>query len=319
MSRAMGFGWALLALLAMPIYAANHASIGTGAENGVYYPVGQALCRTVVKQKSWRDSQCQVQLSDGSVSNLNALREGKLDFAIVQADWQFFAYSPAYQFGDNSPLSGLRAVFSLHAEPFTVVARKDSQITHFDQLVGKRVNIGNPGSGQRATMEVLMKAMGWQSSDFEKVTEFSAIEQTQALCSNQVDAVVYTVGHPSRAIQDMTLDCETTIVEVSGRVIDSLIDDHTFYSKAEIPGGIYRGTPNDVATFAVRATLVTLDTVDPKLVYGLVKAVFSDLDTFRRLLPVLAPLSEMSMTRQGIFVPFHQGAQQYFEQVKLIN
>jgi uncharacterized protein len=189
-------------------------------------------------------------------------------------------------------------VFSIHPEPFTVVARADAGIANFEDLQGKRVNVGNPGSGQRGTMEVLMGEMGWTMSDFTLASELQAGEQSQALCDNNIDAMIYTVGHPSGAIQEATTACDSVLVNVTGPAVDKLVSENPFYRVATIPGGMYRGSDEDVTTFGVGATFVTSAAVDEEVVYQLVKAIFDNIDQFRGLHPAFANLDPAEMVER---------------------
>jgi uncharacterized protein len=137
------------------------------------------------------------------------------------------------------------------------VARRDSGIKTFADLKGKRVNIGNPGSGQRGTMEVVMKALGWTMDDFRLASELKPAEQSAALCDNKIDAIIYTVGHPSGSIQEATTSCDSILVPVEGPAIDKLVAENAYYRHATIPGGMYRGTDTDTVTFGVGATFVS--------------------------------------------------------------
>ena len=184
-------------------------TIGTGGVTGVYYPTGGAICRLVNKGRKEHGIRCSVESTGGSVYNLNTIRAGELDMGVAQSDWQYHAYHGTSKFKEAGPFKELRAVFSVHPEPFTVVARKDSGIKDFMQLKGKRVNIGNPGSGQRGTMEVVMAALGWdKGSIFTLASELKSAEQSRALCDNKIDAMVFTVGHPSGSIKEATTTCD---------------------------------------------------------------------------------------------------------------
>ena len=214
-------GLAAAGLMAPAAFAEEFITIGTGGVTGVYYPTGGAICRLVNKGRKEHGVRCSVESTGGSVYNINTIREGELEFGVAQSDWQYHAYNGTSKFKDAGPFKGLRAVFSVHPEPFTVVARADSGIKTFADLKGKRVNIGNPGSGQRGTMEVLVDALGWTMDDFALATELKASEQSAALCDNQIDAMVYTVGHPSGSIQEATTACDSVLVEVSGPEVES--------------------------------------------------------------------------------------------------
>ncbi len=289
-------------------------SIGTGGVTGVYYPAGGAICRLVNKNRKEHKIRCSVESTGGSVYNINTIRAGELDFGVAQSDWQYHAYNGTSQFKDAGPFKELRAVFSLHPEPFTVVARADSKIENFGDLTGKRVNIGNPGSGQRGTMEVVMNALGWTNGDFKLSSELKAAEQSQALCDNKIDAMVYVVGHPNGSIQEATTSCASVLVNVRGPAIDKLVNDNPYYRSATIPGGMYGGTPKDVTTFGVGATFVSSTKVADKIVYELVKAVFENFDDFKKLHPAFQVLKEKEMIKDGLSAPLHPGAVKYYKE-----
>lgn len=295
-------------------FAEEFITIGTGGVTGVYYPTGGAICRLVNKGRKEHGVRCSVESTGGSVYNINTIREGELEFGVAQSDWQYHAYKGTSKFEDKGPFEDLRAVFSVHPEPFTVVARADAGVKNFQDLKGKRVNIGNPGSGQRGTMEVLMDALGWKTEDFALATELKAAEQSAALCDNQIDAMVYTVGHPSGSIQEATTACDSVLVTVDGAAVDKLIADNSYYRTALIPGGMYRGNDADTKTFGVGATFVTSAKVSEDTVYTLVKSVFENFDAFKKLHPAFANLKPEEMAKDGLSAPLHDGAAKYYKE-----
>jgi TRAP transporter TAXI family solute receptor len=307
-------GAAAAAVMAPAAYAEEFITIGTGGVTGVYYPTGGAICRLVNKGRKEHGIRCSVESTGGSVYNINTIREGELEFGVAQSDWQYHAYNGTSKFEDKGAFEGLRAVFSVHPEPFTLVARADAGISSFADLKGKRVNIGNPGSGQRGTMEVLLEEMGWTTDDFALATELKAAEQSAALCDNQIDAMVYTVGHPSGSIQEATTACDSVLVNVSGEAVDKLIADNSFYRSASIPGGMYRGSDADTATFGVGATFVTSDAVSEEAVYAVVSSVFNNIDDFKKLHPAFAHLDPKAMATAGLSAPLHPGAAKYYKE-----
>ena len=293
-------------------------TIGTGGVTGVYYPTGGAICRLVNKGRKTHGIRCSVESTAGSVYNLNTIRAGELDMGVAQSDWQYHAYNGTSKFSDAGPNKGLRAVFSVHPEPFTVVARADSGVKDFKDLKGKRVNVGNPGSGQRGTMEVLMQAMGWKMKDFSLASELKSAEQSQALCDNKVDAIIFTVGHPNGSIQEATTSCDTVLVSVTGAQVDKLVKDNSYYRVATIPGGMYRGNPKDVKTFGVGATFVSSTNTEADTVYHVVKAVFENFDDFKRLHPAFGVLKKEQMVKDGLSAPLHAGALKYYKEAGLM-
>ncbi|MGF1878221.1 TAXI family TRAP transporter solute-binding subunit [Photobacterium frigidiphilum] len=305
-------------VVSLTAHAEQFITIGTGGVTGVYYPTGGAICRLVNKDRKTHGIRCSVESTGGSIYNINTIRAGELDLAIAQSDWQHHAYNGTSLFEEKGPFKSLRSVFSLHAEPFTVVARADSGIKTFDDLKGKRVNIGNPGSGQRGTMEVLMKAKGWTMKDFKLVSELKASEQSKALCDNKIDAMIYTVGHPSGAIKEATTSCSSVIVEVAGPVIDKLVDENAFYRIVTIPGGMYTGSENGVKTFGVGATFVSSTQVDNNVIYAVTQSVFDNFNEFKRLHPAFSGLKKEEMIKDGLSAPLHDGAKKYYIEVGLL-
>ncbi|WP_026973280.1 TAXI family TRAP transporter solute-binding subunit [Aliagarivorans marinus] len=304
--------------VAAPSQANDFITIGTGGVTGVYYPTGGAICRLVNKDRKEHGIRCSVESTGGSVYNINTIRAGELDMAVAQSDWQYHAYNGTSKFADAGAFKELRSVFSIHPEPFTVVARADSGIKTFDDLKGKRVNIGNPGSGQRGTIEVLMAAKGWTNDDFALASELKAAEQAKALCDNKIDAMVYVVGHPSGAIKEATTSCDSVIVEVSGPEVDKLVGDNDFYRKVAVPGGMYRGSDEDVMTYGVGATFVSSTAVDDELIYQVVKAVFENFDSFKKLHPAFAHLKKEQMVKDSLSAPLHPGALKYYKEAGLL-
>ncbi len=309
---------ALAGALSLPLMATDFVTIGTGGVTGVYYPLGGSICRLVNKGKKEHGVRCSVESTGGSVYNINTIRAGELDMGVAQSDWQYHAYKGDSKFKEKGPFKDLRAIFSVHGEPFTVIARADSGIKKFADLKGKRVNIGNPGSGSRGTMEVAMKAEGWDKSVFKVAGELKASEQAKALCDNKIDAMVYVVGHPSGAIKEATTTCDSVIVDVSDAKIAKLVDATPYYKFTTIPGGMYRGNPDDVKTFGVAATFVTSAKVPENVIYAVVKSVFENFDAFKKLHPAFSTLKKSEMIKDGLSAPLHRGAIKYYKEAGLM-
>ena len=288
-------------------------TIGTGGQTGVYFVVGQSICRLVNRGTGDHNLKCTAPSTGGSIANINAIKAGDMDMGVAQSDWQFHAYNGSSQF-EGDKYDKLRAVFSVHGEPFTVVARADSEIANFDDLFGKRVNVGNPGSGQRATMDVVLDAMGKSAADFALASELKPAEQSAALGDNKVDAIIYTVGHPNGSIQEATSTVDAKLVNVTGDAIDKLVGENPYYAKATIPGGLYKGNDEETQTFGVKATFVTSADVDDEVVYTVVKAVFDNFDRFKGLHPAFANLKEEEMIADGLSAPLHPGAEKYYKE-----
>lgn len=287
-------------------------TIGTGGVRGVYFPTGGAICRLVNKGRERHNIRCSAESTGGSNYNLSAIRKGEMDLGIAQSDWHFHAYQGTSIYGNAGANKELRAIFAIYPEPLTVVARADAGIAKLADLKGKRVNVGNPGSGPRGIMEVLMSALGWTGDDFAPASELNLREQTKALCKNKVDAIVFTVGHPSSWVKNATMACDTVLVNVTGPKVENLIRDHTYFRKATIPGGMYRGTNKDITTFGVGATLMSSIGVSEDVIYEVVRSVFENLEQFKHLHPSFANLRKDQMVRDSLSAPLHPGAVKYF-------
>jgi len=307
---------ALIALTSLSVPATaqqKFVTIGTGGVTGVYYAVGGAVCRLMNKSRAETGLRCSVESTGGSVFNANAIKTGELDFGLAQSDIQFGATKGEGQFKDKAD-PDLRAVFSVHPEPFTVLARRDAGVTSFADFKGKRFNIGNPGSGTVASMEELLRQMGWTRADFSLAAELKADEQGTALCDNKIDGFFYGVGHPSAAIQDPTIACGAKLISLTGPAVDTLLKEHPYYARATIPGGMYANNPNPTETYGVLATVVTSAKVADTTVYALVKAVFDNFDEFKKLHPAFALLDPKAMIKNGLSAPLHPGAIKFYKE-----
>jgi len=299
-------------------HAEKFITIGTGGQTGVYYQVGGAICKLVNRGTKNHDIKC-THTTGGSTKNINGIRAKDLDMGVAQSDWQYHAYNGTApkQFPDGA-FKELRALFSVHPEPFTVVARADAGIKTFADLKGKRVNVGNPGSGQRGTMEVVMDKMGWKMSDFALASELKSSEHSAALCDNKIDAFVFTVGHPAGNIKEAASTCDVKLVPVVGPVFDTLVNENAFYAKTMVKGGMYEGTDADTPVFGVGATFVSSTNTDEATAYEIVKAVFENFNRFKKMHPAFANLKKEEMIKNNLSAPLHAGAVKYYKEAGLM-
>jgi len=309
----IALGLFFLVSLAEAVLAAQFVSIGTGGVTGVYYPTGGAICRLVNKDRKEHGIRCSAESTGGSIYNINTIRAGELEFGVAQSDWQFHAYNGTSKFKDAGAYKKLRAVFSVHPEPVTVIARDDSRVQNITDLKGKRLNIGNPGSGTRGTWEVLEEALGWSRNDLRLAAEMKSAETGQAVCDDKIDAYFWLVGHPSALTQESLASCAAHLVNVTGPAIDNLVAKNSYYRKAIIPAGMYNNK-SDIKTFGVGATFVSSSDVSDKVVYTIVKAVFDNFAQFKKLHPAFANLKEKEMITESISAPLHNGALKYYKE-----
>jgi uncharacterized protein len=289
-------------------------TIGTGGVTGVYYPAGGAICRLVNRDRAKHGLRCSVESTGGSVFNINAIKSGDLEFGVAQSDVHYNATKGLKEFAKDGAIGDLRSVFALHPEPFTVVARKEANVAKFEDFKGKRFNVGNPGSGTRASMEQLLTAMGWKFTDFALAAELRPDEHGQALCDGKIDGFFYGVGHPSANIQDPTTICGAKLVPLTGAAVEKLVKDNPYYAYATIPANLYPNNAQDTRTFGVQATVVSSAKVPNDVVYQVVKAVFDNFDEFKKLHPALAILKPEEMVHAGLTAPLHEGALKYYKE-----
>ncbi len=312
---------ALACAFAVPSTAAaqqTFVSIGTGGVTGVYYAAGGAICRLVNKDRADHGLRCSVESTGASVFNVNTIRAGELELGFAQSDVGYNAYEGEAQFEGNA-YEDLRSVFSMHPEPLTYLTSADANVNSFEDLQGKRFNVGNPGSGTRASLEEYLDEADLDLSFFGLASELRADEHGQALCDGKIDGFIYGVGHPSANIQDPTATCGAKLMAMDGPIVDRIVAEKPYYAKVEIPGGLYNGNPDPTPTYGVVATVVTSADVDDDVIYTVVKTVFENFDELKQLHPALANLSKEEMVKNGLSAPLHPGAEKYYKEVGLIE
>ncbi|MBK6864202.1 MAG: TAXI family TRAP transporter solute-binding subunit [Ideonella sp.] len=292
-------------------------TVGTGGIVGVYYPLGGAICRFVNAGRKDHGLRCTVESTGGSVFNINAVMSGDMDIGFAQSDTQYYAMTGAAAFKDK-PQPKLRALFSVYPELLTLVTRQDANIKTFADIKGKRINVGDPGSGTRVTTELVMKEMGIKLEELKFAGELKFVEMAPALCDNKIDAFTFVAGHPNAIFQEAATTCASSIASVTGPAVDKLVKDNPFYAKASVPGKLYKGTDNPQPTFGVMATVVASADLPEQTAYVITKAVFDNFDDFRKLHPAVANITKEQML-SGNTVPFHPGALKYFKEKGLVK
>jgi len=294
-------------------------TIGTGGITGVYYPTGGAIAKMVNNKRKEYGIRATVESTGGSVFNVNAVMSGDLEFGVVQSDRQYQAVHGLEEWKDAGPQKNLRAVFSIHPESVTLVAAVDADIKDIKDLKGKKVNIGNPGSGQRQNSIDALEAVGLNYEKDLQAEGIKAAESAGLLQDGRIDAFFYTVGHPNGSIKEATSGKrQVRFASILG--IDKLLEKYPYYAKAMIPIEFYPGAVNDadVPTFGVKATFVTSAKVPDKVVYAITKEVFDNFEEFKKLHPAYQVLTKESML-EGLSAPIHPGAMKYFKEAGLMK
>lgn len=282
------------------------ASVGSGGLDGGYYRTAKAICAEVnqVDRKHFR---CSPETTQGSIYNLRALLNGELEFALVQSDWLHAAFTGSSYFKSAGPNQALRTVMGLYVEPLTLLTRRAANIRSFRDLVGKRVDLGNPSSGRRATMEVAMKAFGINQNDFASVQELQTSGVLQALCENKVDAVGLVVGHPSPLVARALKECDVVLTPVSGPEIDALVAKAPYYQTVQLKSEKYEMQVSDIATFGVKATLVTMARIPDAVVERVTATIIKHWDHLKSVETILASSSLDAMQTGTKAAPAHPG------------
>ena len=298
-------------------FSAEFITIGTGGVTGTYYPTGGAICKLVNIYKKETKIRCSVESTDGSVYNINTIQLGELDFGIAQSDVIYNAINGTGKF-KNKPVKELKAVMAIYPELLTLVTRKESNIKSIYDIKDKKINIGNPGSGNEATVLTLLDKLGMSVKDLSYAGQLKSSEMPDALESKQIDGYFYMVGHPTANIKDAANSTDIRITPISNEKIDELIKERPYFAKANVPAGLYKGSSVNVPTFGVKAVLVTHADVSDKAVYTVVKAIIQNFERFRRLHPAYNNISKESLL-DGITAPLHDGAKRYYKEVGILK
>ncbi len=300
--------------------ARTFVTIGTGGVTGVYYPTGGAISRMVNKKSREYGIKATVESTAGSVYNINSVLSGELEFGVAQSDRQYQAWHGLAEWAQSGPQQDLRSLFSIHPESITLVAAAASRVKTVRDLKGKRVNIGNPGSGQLQNSRDVLAAAGLSLADIH-AEQVKAVEAPGLLQDEKIDAFFYTVGHPNGNIKEATSGrIKVNIIPINGPGIDRLLARHPYYARSVIPGRFYPNTVNqgDVETIGVKATFVTSRNLDEKIAYAVTREVFDNLEEFKKLHPAYSVLTRENML-QGLSAPIHRGALRYYRETGLVK
>ena len=293
--------------------------IGTGGITGVYYLTGGAIARIVNKKHKEYGIRATVESTGGSVFNIDAIMAGDLEFGFAQSDRQYQAWHGLAEWKDKGPQKDLRAVFTIHPESITLVAADDAGIETIQDLKGKRVNIGNPGSGHRQNSIDALENAGINYETDLEAESVKADEAPGLLQDGRIDAFFYTVGHPNRAIKEATAGARKVhFVPITG--VDKLLAKFPYYAKAIILKKSYPGATNkeDVQTFGVKATFVTSAKVPDEIVYAITKEVFENLEDFKEIYPAYQVLTKENML-EGMSASIHPGAMKYYKEFGMME
>ncbi len=297
-------------------WSADHPAplvISSGEASGFYFPTAGALCRVLNKDKI-QGRTCLVQPSIGSSANLSAVGSGEVELGLAQSRAAALAGGSG-EGHQGTPVHDLRAIMSLYGEAVVVLVRPESQIVQFNDLRGKRVNLGKVGSFQRSMADAVLQAAKISEGDFAQVVELDLDAQAQALCDGNLDAAFFSGVHPMTEVMGAIDQCGAVPLSLSPAIIAQGEARMPWISKLVIPGNSYDGIKEDVTTLAVRTLLVTTERTPSEFVYEIVKAIHGNFSALIRLHPVLANLSRVESAKAGIAIPLHDGARRYYTEM----
>jgi len=307
-------------LLSIPSSAATETTsviIGTGQPDNSYYSTGTTIAKLLTLKPAAHNLRAKTEATAGSVFNINGVMAGDFAFGIVPSDRVYQAFKGLAEWRDKGPQKKLRSVFSVHPELITLCATVFSGVSDIQDLKGKRVNIGNPGSGQRQNSIDALQAVGidWQKD--LKAEGAKATEAPGLIQDGRIDAFFYTADHPNDAFKEATQgDTRVRFITITG--IETLLATYPYYTKAHVPIAFYPKAVNDrdVETFGIKANFVTSIKVPKAVVYTLTKEVFENFEWFKKQRPAYKVLTKENML-EGLSAPIHPGAMQYYKEVGL--
>ena len=284
-------------------------NIATGGTAGTYYPIGGAMAE--ILNKDIKGMNASAQSTGATVANINMLKDGSVDLAIVQNDITYYAVNGTEMFTDKK-VDNIRGIATLYPETCQFVTLDSANIKTVADLKGKRVAVGAAGSGAEANARQILEAYGITYNDID-VQYLSFAEGASALKDGNVDAAFLTAGYPTASVQDICSQNKIRLLAVDADKADALIAKYPFYTKTTIPAGTYAGFDQDVQTVSVMAMLVATDKVDDKLGYDIAKALFSNLDRLQAAHSV-GKLITKEGAMKGMSLPMNAGAEKFFKE-----
>lgn len=301
---------------ATSLFSTDFITFGTGEINGTYYPRGQFICNLINKNQLEENIRCSVESTNGSVHNINAIESGEFNFAISQSDTINYAINGKKSF-KNKKIRKLRSVISIYPELLTFIVNKKSNIKTIEDVVGKRINIGNPKSGSYATTQDLFNEYNIENDSLKLAAALNAEDTADALRDNRIDGYSFVVGHPAQNIIDSANSLPISILPINGTKIDKFLEKNKHFSKAIIPANLYKGINKPVETIGIKAVIITSADVSENLVYNFVKIILENFDEFKKSHIVYKNITKKSLLKE-LGAQQHKGAIKYFKEINLL-
>jgi TRAP transporter TAXI family solute receptor len=286
-------------------------SIATGGTSGTYYPIGGAIAK--VLNENIDSMNASAQSTGASVTNTRLIYNQEVELAILQNDIANYAVNGERQFEGNQ-VNNMSGIASLYPEVIQIIVRSDAGIDSIEDLKGKSVAVGAPGSGAEANASQILEFFGLSYDDIEE-DYLSFGEAASRLKDRQIDAAFLTAGIPTAAVMDVAATQDIKLLNFSDQDIESLNEAYPYLTEVIVPAETYNGLDNDVQTVALQAILVAESSLSEEIVYNITKAIFENRDT---LIAAHARAKDITLegAESGMTVKLHPGAQKYYNEVK---
>ena len=290
----------------------RYISIATGGTAGTYYPLGGAMAK--IFNGHIENVNANAQATGASVENIGLVAKGETELAFIQNDITYYAFTGTETFEGEDKIENIRGMAMLYPELVQVIAAKESGINSIEDLKGKKVAIGAPGSGAEANARQVLAAHGMTYDDLGKADYLSFNEAADQLKNKQIDAAFLTAGLPTSAVTEVAQTADIVVVPIVSEKVAQLADDYPFYTEVVIPSGTYKGQEEDVNTAAVMAMLVVPEDLDEDLAYEMIKSLFEQrqeiIDSHTRGNDIT-----LETALKGMPIEVHAGAQRYYDEM----
>ena len=299
----------LLASLAVTSLASESLTFGTGGTTGTYYAIGGVMA--TVLNPLLEESQLTVTSTGASKANIQEIEDGGADLALVQNDVMYYAYTGTDLFEGEGEYDSFRTIAGLYDETVQIITCNPDIKTVAD-LKGKSVSVGDAGSGTEFNAKQILGAYDLSFDDIS-VVNLSFGDSADSLKDGKIDAAFVVAGAPTTAVVDLATMKDVYLVQLDEEHIEKLQSDYSFYTETIIEAGTYNGVDEDATTVSVRATLICYTDLSDELVYELTKALFENQEALAAG-HAKFELLNLDDAVKGIAVPFHPGAQKYYEE-----
>ena len=286
--------------------------LATGGTGGTYYPFGGAIAN--IWNTKIENMNVTAQATGASAENLRLINKGEAEYAIVQNDVMDYAYNGKDLFAGEK-LENIMTIGTLYPEVVQIAVSKDSGIKSVADFRGKRISVGDAGSGVEFNAKQILEGYGLTFDDIKK-SNLSFKESAEGIQNGTLDGCFVTAGVPNAALQELAFSAGLVLVPVDSVAAEKICKKYNYYTVTSIPGGTYKGTDSDTAALAIKATLAVNAKLDEEIVYQMTKALFENLDS---LAAAHAKGKEVSAKAAvtGVAVPFHPDAKKYFTEIGL--